>query len=212
MYLTQGNDAHYTLAAFKEMCLKGPKKNKKPEISLNECVPFVIRDIVPDDFLTAQNNLSTLSNPAETDGRMGVSEFLEGRTENTGNNISRVFEKRVRKAKQIKKSQIEEAVCEKPGEACNEKSNVICSTSSSQQFLVKVQAKKEGEKVGKDKPGTVNRGKVIDGEMSDESSIHTPGHETSKGDFVEMNIGPKMKAEDTNLIDLGKAVLYGTQK
>ncbi len=212
VYLTEGNDAHYTLAAFKEMCLKGPKKNKKPEISLNESVPFVIRDIVPDDFLIAQKNLSTLPNPAETDGRMGLSEFFEGRPEDKGNDICRIFEKRVRKAKQIKKSQIEEVVCEKPDEACNEKSNVVCSSSSSEQFLVKVKVKREGEKFGKDKRGTVNGGKVVvPGEMSDESRIHTPErHETSKADFVEMNIVPKMKADDTNLIDLGKPVLYGT--
>jgi hypothetical protein len=208
VYLTEGNDAHYTLMAFKELCLKDPKKRIKPEIKPS--VPLVIRDIVPGDLSIAQKNLGTLP-LAKTDGKVSLSKFLEGESEDKGKESSRVFEERIRNTK-YKQTQLEEVVCEKLDDAREEKSNGF-SSSSLEQFLVETHVEKEGEKFGRDKPSTVNRGKVIDGEVSDKSSIHTPGGQgTSEADFAEIHIGPKRKAEDTNLIDLGKKVFSRTYK
>jgi hypothetical protein len=62
-----GNDAHYTLVAFKEMCTKTPKSTQMVEEKEHN---FPIRDLVPSDLTANAENRMGLSNHS-SDTNMG---------------------------------------------------------------------------------------------------------------------------------------------
>ena len=73
--LKAGNDAHYTLVAFKAMCTKNPKVGHVIE---EKAPRFSIRDLVPDDLIVKPTNEKSPGPPSIVDLKLTLSDFLGG--------------------------------------------------------------------------------------------------------------------------------------
>jgi hypothetical protein len=71
--LNIGNDAHYTLVAFKAMCTRTPKVGHVIE---EKTPTFSIRGLVPDDLVVKPTNKKPLAPPPVIDLKLTLSDFL----------------------------------------------------------------------------------------------------------------------------------------
>lgn len=193
-----GNDAYYTLVAFKEMCLKQPKEVKTSETKYS--VPFLIRDIIPEDLIVTESKHTPQAQP-KTDVKMDLTEFLAGSKKVKVTAETQEHERPVKNSKQGKRRYFTKAPLEDGDAALLV---LRCGSYTGQQPNGRNHMSTVEVISRKDPPVTAAQGTVCDGKYITGMSAEGCGvKEIEDEKSVEMEIGAASKDEETYLIDLG---------
>jgi hypothetical protein len=181
------------------MCLKPQKEIKKSET--RELVPFVIRDIVPDDLIVTENKVGSSASESKMEGKIGLTDFLN----NHGDEDiaqSQGLQNIVGPAKQGKRSYFTKVPAEQargvsPG--MNEAGRRLPAV----QQLIPVDP--EVIVSGNENPNTVGHwtsknGRVVAESTAEGSEMQVLAEEE---DVAEMEVGSALKGLAASYVDLG---------
>lgn len=197
-----GNDAHYTLVAFREMCLRQPKEIKKPETKPH--VPAVIRDIIPDDLKVAEKK-HVPATAEKTDDKIGLAAFLNNHRGGEGTGPTQELQNPVKPPKQGKRRYFTKDPAEAATEAPLEMNPVRPDSFILHDPILARQRKSEEPAIGKQRRSTSGQRKTDNGKSSAKSTRQKREmHEDAVEQFSDTEVPPPFRVGHARLIILDR--------